>query len=369
MIRRLAVLAALLAASIAPIAAEAQQVPRTQEEITLSFSPVVKRAAPAVVNVYTRKVVARRNPFQGDPFFERFFQEFGGLGSGRRMQNSLGSGVVLTEDGFVVTNNHVVGGADEVRVVLADKREFDADIVFADEPSDIAILKLRGASGLATLNFRDSDTLEVGDLVLAIGNPFGVGQTVTSGIVSALARSGTAGPRARPGGYFIQTDAAVNPGNSGGALVDMAGRLVGVNTAILSRSGGSLGIGFAIPANLVRTALESALSGETTLRRPWAGIVGQAVTAELADALGLPTPMGVVIADMHPLSPMRSAGLEVGDVIVGFEHQPVGSLEELSFRMAAVGVGGAAEVEFVRKGRRGAVSMPLEPAPASLRRN
>lgn len=365
--RRAAILGLAALALVAP--ASAQTVPRTQEEITLSFSPVVKKAAPAVVNVYTRKIVQRRNPFMGDPFFQRFFEEFGGAQTGRRMQNSLGSGVILTQDGYVVTNNHVVFGADEVRVVLADKREFDADIVFADEPSDIAILKLRGTSGLPILDFRDSDTLEVGDLVLAIGNPFGVGQTVTSGIVSALARTGGQGRRGAPGGYFIQTDAAVNPGNSGGALVDMAGRLVGVNTAIISRSGGSIGIGFAIPANLVRQALASALSGETSLQRPWAGIIGQSVTSDLADGLGLPAPVGVVIADIHPQSPMKAAGLDVGDVIVAFEGQPVGSVEELSFRMAAVGVGGDATVDFYRRGRKASAEMPLRAAPAALRRN
>ncbi|MEX2520916.1 MAG: trypsin-like peptidase domain-containing protein [Paracoccaceae bacterium] len=349
--------------------AGAQQVPKTQTEITLSFSPVVKRAAPAVVNVYSRKLARRGNPFEGDPFFERFFREFGGHNSGRSMQNSLGSGVIVTNDGYVVTNNHVVAGADEVRVVLNDKREYEADIVFADELSDIAILKLRAASDLPVLELRDSDTLEVGDLVLAIGNPFGVGQTVTSGIISALARSSGRSRRGQIGGYFIQTDAAVNPGNSGGALVDMAGRLVGVNTAILSRSGGSNGIGFAIPANLVRQALESALAGRHALQRPWAGIVGQSVTSELAEGLGLAAPSGVVIADIHPDSPMKSAGLGVGDVIVAFEGQPIGSVEELSFRMAAVGVGGEARIDFVRRGARISSSMPLVPPPASLGRN
>ncbi|MFV0473181.1 MAG: trypsin-like peptidase domain-containing protein [Pikeienuella sp.] len=363
-------LRALAAAIIlaTPALADQAQVPQSQAEITLSFAPVVKRAAPAVVNVYTRKTVRRRNPFAGDPFFERFFEEFGGRGSGRRIQNSLGSGVILTAEGYVVTNNHVVGGADEVRVVLSDKREFDAEIVFADEESDIALLRLPGASGLPVLELRDSDRLEVGDLVLAIGNPFGVGQTVTSGIVSALARSGGAGRR-RGDGYFIQTDAAVNPGNSGGALVDMAGRLVGVNTAILTRSGGSNGIGFAIPANLVRQALASALDGQTSLARPWAGIIGQSVTADLAEGLGLSAPSGVVIADMHPQSPLAAAGLRVGDVIVAFAGHPVDALEEFFFRMAEIGVGGEAEIEYIRRGERLRAAMPLQPAPASLRRN
>lgn len=368
MLTRLFAAAFILAGVFAP-GAGAQQVPQTRAEITLSFAPVVKATAPAVVNVYTRKLVQRRNPFAGDPFFERFFREFGGHGTGRKMQNSLGSGVILTSDGYVVTNNHVVGGADEVRVVLHDKREFDAEIVFTDEPSDLAILKLNGASNLKILDLRDSDTLEVGDLVLAIGNPFGVGQTVTSGIVSALARTGGQNRRGgRIGGYFIQTDAAINPGNSGGALVDMSGRLVGVNTAIVTRSGGSNGIGFAIPANLVRQALESALEGETTLSRPWAGIIGQSVTADIAEGLGLTTPSGVAIADIHPESPLKDAGLKVGDVIIAFEGKPVGSIEELAFRMAAMGIGGTAEVTYLRKGKERRADFPLRPIPASLRR-
>lgn len=362
----LAVAAACLALA-APAAA--QQVPQTQREIALSFSPVVKQTAPAVVNVFTHRELKRRTPFEGDPFFERFFRDFGLQRGERRSQNSLGSGVILREDGYVVTNNHVVAGADEVRVVLSDRREFDAEIVFADEQSDIAILKLADIDGLPVLELRESDSLEVGDLVLAIGNPFGVGQTVTSGIVSALARSSGVDRRTGIGGYFIQTDAAVNPGNSGGALVDMNGRLVGVNSAILTRSGGSNGIGFAIPADLVRQAMDSALDGETSLPRPWAGIIGQSVTADLAEGLGMAAPGGVVIADMHPQSPLISAGLSVGDVIVGFDGRPVATIEELWFRMAAVGIGGSAEVSYLRRGVEASTRMDLIRAPASLKRN
>lgn len=347
--------------------AAAQTVPTSQGEITLSFAPVVKRAAPAVVNVFTRKTIQRRSPFAGDPFFERLFREFGGAGTGRRMQNSLGSGVILTADGYIVTNNHVVGGADEVRVVLSDKREFDAEVVFADPQSDLALLKLDGVAELPVLELRDSDELEVGDLVLAIGNPFGVGQTVTSGIVSALARI-NGGGRGQIGGYFIQTDAPVNPGNSGGALVDMAGRLIGVNTAIVSRSGGSNGIGFAVPANLVKQALSLALAGETELSRPWAGIIGQNVTSDIAEGLGLLVPAGVIIADIHPESPLKEAGLRAGDVIYAFEGQPVDTLEELAFRMTALGVGGDAVIEFLRRGEQREARIPLRAAPASLRR-
>lgn len=359
--------AAICLALAAP--AWAQEVPRSQQEIALSFSPVVKRTAPAVVNVFTHRELRRDNPFAGDPFFERFFRDFGGRRGERRNQNSLGSGVILREDGYVVTNNHVVAGADEVRVVLSDRREFEAEIIFADEQSDIAILKLADVGGLPVLELRDSDSLEVGDLVLAIGNPFGVGQTVTSGIISALARSSGVDRRTGIGGYFIQTDAAVNPGNSGGALVDMNGRLVGVNSAILTRSGGSNGIGFAIPADLVRQALDSALEGETSLPRPWAGIIGQSVTAELAEGLGMTMPGGVVIADMHPESPLAPAGLAIGDVIVEFDGRPVGTIEELWFRMAAVGIGGTAEISYLHRGVQATSRMDLIRAPASLKRN
>lgn len=359
--RSAVLMAAVCLALAAPVAA--QQVPRTQQEITLSFSPVVKRAAPAVVNVFTHRELRRRNPFEGDPFFERFFRDFGRQRGESRSQNSLGSGVILREDGFVVTNNHVVAGASEVRVVLSDRREFDAEVIFADEQSDIAILKLPDVGGLPVLELRQSDSLEVGDLVLAIGNPFGVGQTVTSGIISALARSSGVDRRTGIGGYFIQTDAAVNPGNSGGALVDMSGRLVGVNSAILTRSGGSNGIGFAIPADLVAQALDSALAGETSLPRPWAGIIGQSVTAELAAGLGLETPGGVIIADMHPASPLGAAGLVVGDVIVAFDERPIATIEELWFRMAAVGVGGAAKITYLHRGARKTAEMDLIRAP------
>jgi S1-C subfamily serine protease len=277
----------------------------------------------------------------------------------QRLESSLGSGVIVRAEGVVVTNAHVIADAVEVRVVLHDRREYDAEIVFADAPSDLAVLRLRGARDLPTLALRDSDTLEVGDLVLAIGNPFGVGQTVTSGIVSATARAGARG------GYFVQTDAAINPGNSGGALVDMEGRLVGVNTAILSRTGGSIGIGFAIPSDLVATAVETALAGGTALARPWAGVRGQPVDAALAEALGLDRPAGVVIADMHPQSPLRAAGLRVGDVVTAVEGEPVDSPEEFGFRLAARGVGGEAELSYLRDRRERRARIALVPPPGA----
>ena len=246
------------------------RVPETAAEISLSFAPLVKEAAPAVVNIYARRVVqSRRSPFEGDPFFGGLFRDFGAPRP--RVQNSLGSGVIVSPDGFVVSNYHVVGQAEDIRVVLNDRREYQARVLIGDEESDLAILKI-DAEDMPFLELRDSDTVEVGELVLAIGNPFGVGQTVSSGIVSGLARSGTASGNGR--GYFIQTDAPINPGNSGGALIDVAGRMIGINTSILTRSGGSNGIGFAIPAALVAEFLDQARAGKTAFERPWAGATG-----------------------------------------------------------------------------------------------
>jgi S1-C subfamily serine protease len=269
----------------------------------------------------------------------------------------------MRADGIVVTNAHVIDRAVEIRVALADKREFDADVILLDKPSDLAVLRLRGARDLPTLEARDDETLEVGDLALAIGNPFGVGQTVTMGIVSGLARS--AGRRG--GGYFIQTDAAINPGNSGGALVDMQGRLIGVNTQIISRGGGSVGVGFAIPASLVETAVETALAGGTELARPWVGLRGQVVTADLARALGLDRPAGLLVVEMHPASPLLRAGLRPGDVIVALDGEPVESPEEFEFRLTQMGVGGSALVGYVRDGRFAEAEMALLSAPRAVR--
>uniref|UniRef100_UPI00356AFA8A trypsin-like peptidase domain-containing protein n=1 Tax=Actibacterium sp. TaxID=1872125 RepID=UPI00356AFA8A len=235
-------------------------------------------------------------------------------------------------------------------VVLNDRREYDAKVLLADEESDIAVLQMSDARDLPVLALRDSDTIEVGDLVLAIGNPFGIGQTVSSGIVSGLARSGVSVGSGR--GYFIQTDAAINPGNSGGALVDMQGRLVGINTAILTRSGGSNGIGFAIPANLVQRFVEQAQQGRSSFERPWAGVGGQAVDAALAEGLGMGLPEGVVLTELHPDSPFRKAGLAVGDVVLQLGGTPVNTPQEMIFRMSAVGVGGEIEVQYLSGGTR-----------------
>ena len=263
---------AALVLIVATLSAEAQTVvPQSQVEIQLSFAPVVKKTAPAVVNVYAQRMVAsRQSGFGDDPFFRRFFGQDGTFGRPReQVQNSLGSGVIVDPKGIIVTNNHVIRGGTDIKVVLADKREFEAKVLLTDERTDLAVLQIDvGEEDLPALPFGDSDSLEVGDLVLAIGNPFGVGQTVTSGIVSALARTQVGISDYQ---FFIQTDAAINPGNSGGALVNMAGQLVGINTAIFSKSGGSIGIGFAIPANMVDTVVKSAEAG-SPLKRPWLGV-------------------------------------------------------------------------------------------------
>jgi Do/DeqQ family serine protease len=344
-----------------PLTAAAQQVvPESQAQITLSFAPVVREAAPAVVNIYATRIVARRaSPFADDPFFRQFFGDLGPAEP--RLQNSLGSGVIVSPDGIVVSNHHVVGDADDIRVQLADRREYAARVLLSDPEADLAVLQLDGATDLPALAFADSDALAVGDLVLAIGNPFGVGQTVTSGIVSALARAG--GLPGGRGGYFIQTDAAINPGNSGGALVDMEGRLVGINTSILTRSGGSNGIGFAIPANLVRQYVTQAERGARELERPWAGISVQAVDGPLAEALGLPLPQGALLTEAHPQSPFYVAGLRPGDVILSIGGQPVTGPEELSFRLAALGVGTTADTIYLRDGAEWPAAVALAPAP------
>jgi Do/DeqQ family serine protease len=337
------------------------RVPGSPAEIGLSFAPVVRVAAPAVVNIYARRVVAdRANPFLDDPFFGPLFRDFGL--SQPRLQNSLGSGVILSPEGLVVSNHHVVGGAQEIRVVLADRREFEAEVVLSDEETDLAVLRLIDAPrDLPVLPLRDSDGVEVGELVLAIGNPFGIGQTVTSGIVSGLARSGAATGNAR--GWFIQTDAAINPGNSGGALVDVAGRLIGINTAILTRSGGSHGIGFAIPANLVARFLALAEAGADRFGRPWAGIAGQPVAPDVAEALGLALPDGFLLTELHPASPFAAAGLEPGDVILSIGGQAVNAPQDVIFRLSVAGTGAEVPATVWRDGRERTVTLRLDPPP------
>ena len=316
------------------VRAQSEVVPQSRAEVNLSFAPVVKRAAPAVVNVYSKRVVKRR----GLGFLERFFGDQGFPGMPReRVQNSLGSGVLVSADGFIVTNHHVINGGTDIRVVLHDKREFEAEVVLEDKRTDLTILKIdTGGKALPFLEFEDSDELQVGDLVLAIGNPFGVGQTVTSGIVSALARTDVGVTDYQ---FFIQTDAAINPGNSGGALVDVVGRLVGINTAIYSQSGGSHGIGFAIPANMVRVVVDSARVGKT-VQRPWLGASLQAVTSDIADSLGFDRPKGALVMELHRMSPLKKAGIRRGDVLLSLDDRDIDASQEFTYRFATKQIGG-----------------------------
>ena len=305
-----ALLLGLAAAGGAPAAAQqAAAVPTGMAEVRLSFAPVVKKVAPAVVNIYAARKVVVRSPLFADPFFQRFLGRDFAFGMPReRIERSLGSGVLVREDGLVVTNTHVIGEADVIRVVLADRREFDAQVLLADKRTDLAVLRLKaeGDVRFPVVPLGDSDAVEVGDIVLAIGNPFGIGQTVTSGIISATARTniGTS-----DFGFYLQTDAAINPGNSGGALVDMAGRLVGINAAIFSRTGESAGIGFAIPVNMVKAVLMAATHGGELVRN-WLGAAYQPVTPDLAEALGLDRPGGVLepLPDAPPPEPTTLKG-------------------------------------------------------------
>ncbi|MCT4656712.1 MAG: DegQ family serine endoprotease [Cohaesibacter sp.] len=344
------------------------KVPASQREMTLSFAPLVEASAPSVVNVYaTRRVRSRsRSPFFDDPFFQRFF---GGEGFGaprERVERSLGSGVIVDPTGIIVTNNHVIEGATEVRVALADRQEFDAEVILDDERTDLAILKIKDSDKrFPALNFANSDELRVGDLVLAIGNPFGVGQTVTSGIVSALARTQVGVTDYQ---FFIQTDAAINPGNSGGALIDMKGRLVGVNTAIFSRSGGSNGIGFAIPANMVRLVAEGAISGKG-IQRAWLGAQLQAVTADIAEGLGLERPQGVLVTELVEKGPAAKAGLQIGDLILKVGKNDVDSPDAFGYRFATIGLGKSVKLSVRRQGKVIELSLKAAAAPETTPRD
>ena len=361
---------ALLTALCAPALAQQRTVPESPVAIKQSFAPVVKKAAPAVVNVYVQHRVEQTvSPFLDDPFFRQFFGDSFGIPR-ERIQNSLGSGVLVSPEGLVVTNNHVIQGSGEaeITVALSDGREFPAKIILKDEQSDLAILRL-DAKGVQfpSIVFSDSDTLEVGDLVLAIGDPFGVGQTVTSGIVSALARTQVGISDYQ---FFIQTDAAINPGNSGGALVDMNGKLVGINTAIFSRSGGSHGIGFAIPSNMVRLVVQAALKGGK-VQRPWLGASLQPVTPDIADSVGLTTPSGALVSNVRADGPAARAGLHAGDVVVGVDDKPVQDPHAFQYRFVTKGIGGQANLSVLRKGQKLTTTIsliaPVEDPPRDTR--
>lgn len=360
---RIIVAAIALVSSAFPALAQDRRVPTSPAELKLSFAPIVHRTTPAVVNVYAAKTVQNRNPLLDDPIFRRFFG-IPGNRSPEQMQRSLGSGVIVDASGLVVTNNHVIEGADQVKVSLADKREFEAEIVLKDSRTDLAVLRLKAREQFPALEFGNSDELLVGDVVLAIGNPFGVGQTVTHGIVSALARTQVGITDYQ---FFIQTDAAINPGNSGGALVDLSGKLIGINTAIFSRSGGSQGIGFAIPANMVRVVVASARNGGKAVRRPWLGARLQAVTSDIAESLGLARPTGALVADVAPGSPAARAGLRLTDLVVGIDGQAVEDPNAFDYRFATRPLGGTAQIDVVRGGKPLRLTIALETAPDTNR--
>ncbi|WP_173931488.1 Do family serine endopeptidase [Chelativorans sp. Marseille-P2723] len=334
-----------------------RRIPFSREEMQLSFAPLVAQTSPAVVNVYASTRVQARSPFMGDPFFERFFN-FPQMPP--RHRSSLGSGVVVDPSGVVVTNYHVVRDADQVKVAMADGREFTSKILLQDEQLDLAVMKIEGTEPFPAAQLGDSEALEVGDLVLAIGNPFGVGQTTTSGIVSALARTPSG---ISDFGFFIQTDAAINPGNSGGALINMSGEVVGINTAIYSRSGGSNGIGFAIPANIVRAVVDAAKNGKDYFQRPYVGASFDRVTAAIAEALGMERPVGALVTDVAPESPAEKASLRAADVVIGVNGRSVDTPEAVDYRLATLPIGSEAEIEVLRNGKRVKLAMPVERPP------
>ena len=331
-----------------------------------SFAPIVKKVAPSVVNIYSTRFVRERpmrNPMFDDPIFRQFFgNQAPAEGDDRertRKEQSLGSGVIVSPDGYILTANHVVADADEVKVSIADnKKEYTAKVIGKDRATDIAVLKIQAAN-LPAVTLADSDQLEVGDIVLALGNPFGVGQTVTSGIVSALGRSGLGF-----NGYedFIQTDAAINPGNSGGALVDVEGRLVGINTAIISRSGGNQGIGFAVPINMARNVLERLASGGV-VTRGYLGIVPQDIDVDLAKQFNLTDQNGALVGDVMPETPAAKAGLKSGDVITAINGKAIDDAHSLQLTVSQISPGALVAVKIIRNGLAKTVNVTLAELP------
>ena len=328
---------------------------------TTSYASIVDKVAPSVVSVYTRREIRGRAmpPILQDPLFRRFF------GNGEQMpqpqprqQQGLGSGVIISPDGYILSNNHVVEGAEEIIVATADGREYKARVVGTDPPTDIAVLKIE-ANDLPAAILAESQDLRVGDIVLAIGNPFGVGQTVTAGIISATERSGFGITDYED---FIQTDASINPGNSGGALVDAQGRVIGISTAILSRSGGFMGIGFAVPVSLARFVMEQIIR-EGRVIRGYLGVYVQPITPELAKAFELPTEQGALVAGVTPESPAETAGLKEGDVIVAANGKPVESSRELRLMMAQTSPGTKVELVVIRQGERRTLAATLNELP------
>jgi serine protease Do len=363
--------AATLAGGFAP-SLDAASLPRLNLQSTAvnrdkplpgSLAPIVKKVSPSVVNIYTTKTV-RQNPAMSPLFDDPFFRQFFGVPfenvPRERREQALGSGVIVSEDGYLITNNHVVDGADEIKVALADdKTVYDAKVIGTDPQTDIAVIKVE-AKKLPAITIADSDQLEVGDTVLAIGNPFGVGQTVTTGIVSAKGRGGMGIVDYED---FIQTDASINPGNSGGALVDIEGRLVGINQSIISRSGGNQGIGFAVPINLARYVMERLISdGKVT--RGYLGVMIQPVTPDLAKEFKLPENTGGLVGDVTAKSPAAEAGLKEGDVIVEFNGRKVTDSRHLRLMAAQTAPGTKVPVKVLRDGKEETFTVKLGELPA-----
>ena len=357
--------ALLLLTPLLPLCAGAAEkvVPTSPLQIQLSFAPVVRRAAPAVVNIFSKAEPQGGAPsaLRSDPAYRRYLGE-----EDEHEANSLGSGVIVDPNGTIITNRHVIEDATGITVALSDRREFEAKLVRADERTDLAVLKIdAGGEALPSLEIRDSDELEVGDIVLAIGNPFGVGQTVTNGIVSALARNVSGINAYRT---FIQTDAAINPGNSGGALVTLDGRLVGINAALYSEGGGSVGIGFAIPSALIRGVLGDGAQGSSIVR-PWLGVVGRSVTASAAKKLGLSRPGGVAVEEVAARSPGAEAGVKPGDVVLAVDGKPIEDENALRFRFATLRIGATVRLGLWRGGEMRQLDIRLTAPPESPTRN
>ncbi len=336
--------------------------PLERGEGKVSYAQAVAQAAPAVVNVYSSRVVERdSHPLMSDPFFRQFFGD--DAPRRQRMLSSLGSGVIVSEDGYVLTNHHVIRGADQIQVALRDGRETLAEVVGTDPESDLAVLRI-DLDELPVIELADSDRAAIGDVALAIGNPFGVGQTVTMGIVSATGRSHL-GLNAYED--FIQTDAAINPGNSGGALINPEGALVGINTAIFSRSGGSQGIGFAIPANLARNILEQIVT-QGRVVRGWLGIEAQELNPELAASFGLKALTGVIIAGVVPGGPAETAGLQPGDVLLEVDGQPILDPRQTMSDIADIEPGTELPLTVIRGGETQEVTLEVAERPTPARR-
>jgi serine protease Do len=332
--------------------------PRDSRPSTTGFAPIVKKVSPSVVNIYTSKTLRL------DPALRQYLREMYGFDRvpSERRQQSLGSGIIVSQDGYILTNNHVVEGADEVKVALPDERTvYDATVVGTDPQTDVAVVKVT-AENLPAITFADSGKIEVGDVTLAIGDPFGVGQTVTMGIVSAKDRGGIGITNYED---FIQTDASINPGNSGGALVDAAGRLVGINTAILSRTGGNQGIGFAVPVNLARYVMERiVVDGKVT--RGYLGVKIQPITSDIAKQSKLSQPTGALIAEVTPGSPGEQAGLKAGDIVTEFDGKSVTDSRHLQLMVAEKPPGSRVSMKIVREGKEQTLTAQLGELPAQI---